>query len=437
MVGLILLVAVVVAIVLVIRARRRRRADQGQAQAADVAHPGQVSAPVPAFKVVGLGLPGSGKTVLLASMFHQLDHIASGRSFYLDARPEHRVALNGVYRTVSDMRREWPRPTRIAELTEYVFNCVALDEGGVRHHVLDVVCVDYAGELLEHALEAGRGSFQKLESHIGSAQALIGLLDGQRILQLLRGEPDGHNYLQFEVRSLFGLLQSARAPIQLVISKWDLVRGFGEPPDADDKQRLDRVIGALMAYDHVRGLVYSSPTQLVRLIPVSAVGRGFAELRNDGSVVKRLGGTVRPMNVEVPLCAVVPDLFRQVERSIDETTRRELDVSLRRSMPVQSVDVLSGFATFLNGSTGSALRAVLTSMMPGVIGVASNEVIRMFAEWAARPHQRVANDAAATRKLRAAAFGRYSAARERVLGQFDTAVLRFEAAIPNSELGRR
>jgi hypothetical protein len=433
---LIILVFLVMAIGLVVGSVRRGRA-QRAGQAADGAGSEQLSAPVPAFKVVALGLPGSGKTVLLASMFHELDHVAPGRSFYLDATPEQRVALNGVYRTVSDTRREWPRATRLAELTEYVFNCVALDDEGARHRLLDIVYIDYAGELLEHTPEAGRSSFQELQGHIGSAQALLGLIDGQRILQLLRGEPAGHDYLQFELRSLLGLLQSARAPVQLVITKWDLVRGFGEPPDADDEQRLGRVISALMAYDHVRGLVYSTPNQLVRLIPVSAVGRGFAELREDGSVVKRSGGTVRPMNVEVPLCAVVPDLFRQVGRSIDETTRRKLDESLRRPLKARAVDVLSGLGSFLGGSAGRTLAAMFASMMPGAVGVAATEVTRMFAEWAANPYERVAKDAAATQELREAEFGQYRAARERVLVQFDTAVRRLEAVMPNSELGRR
>lgn len=436
---LILLVVVVVVVSLVVGSLRRGKAGRRPERAADDGGgPEQLTAPVPAFKVVALGLPGSGKTVLLASMFHELDHLAPGRSFYLDATPEQRVALNGVYRTVSDTRREWPRSTRIAELTDYVFNCVALDDDGARHHLLDVVYLDYAGELLEHAPETGRSSFQELQGHIRSAQALLGLLDGQRILQLLRGEPAGHDYLQFELRSLLGLLQSARAPVQLVITKWDLVRGFGEPPDADDELRLDRVIGALMAFDHVRGLVYSSPNQLVRLIPVSAVGRGFAELREDGSVVKRSGGTVRPMNVDVPLCAVVPDLFRQVERTIDDETRRKLEESLRRSlkgrsMRVRAVDVLAGVGTFLNGSAGRALGAVFAGMMPGVAAVAATEVTRMFAEWAATPYERVADE----RELREAELGRYRAARERVLVQFDTAVRRLEALMPNSELGRR
>jgi double-GTPase-like protein len=434
----ILVVIVVVVIALGVGTRLRRKADRYAERTADEAGAEQASAPVPTFKVVALGLPGSGKTVLLASMFHELDHIAPGRSFYLDTTPEQRVALNGVYRTVSDPRRDWPRATRLAELTAYAFNCVALDEDGGRHHLLDVVYIDYAGELLEHTPEAGRSSFQELQSHIRSAQALLGLLDGQRILQLLRGERAGHDYLQFEVRSQLGLMQSAQAPVQLVITKWDLVRGFGEPPDADDRLRLDCVISALMAYDHVRGLVYSSPNQLVRLIPVSAVGRGFAELAEDGSVVKRSGGTVRPMNVDVPLCAVVPDLFRQVERSIDDDARRKLEESLRRSlkgrsMRVRAVDVLSGLGTFLNGSAGRALGAVFAGVMPGVVGVAATEVTRMFAEWAAAPYERVAD----ARELHEAEFGRYRAVRERVLVQFETAVRRLEAVMPNSELGRR
>jgi hypothetical protein len=428
-------VAVVIGVVLLRRrARRRRESDSRPAPEAGQMRSGQEPGPVPPFKVVALGLSGSGKTVLLSSMFHRLDHVATGRTFYLETTPEQRIALNEVYRTVSDTRREWPRGTRLSELTEYVFNCIALDDDGARHHVLDVVYIDYAGELLERAQDTGQGSFHELVGHIGSAQALLGLLDGHRILQLLRGEAAGYDYVEFELRTLLGMLQSARAPIQLVISKWDLVRDFGESPDADDEQRLDRVIRALMAFDHFRGLVYSGPAQLVRLIPVSAVGRGFADLRGDGAVVKRSDGTVRPMNVEVPLCAVVPDLFRQVERSIDDVARREIDESLRRSMKFRPADMLSGFASFFNRGPGGVLRTVLLDVMGGVI---ANEVGRMFVEWAARPYERISQDAASARALREEEFGRFTAARERVLGQFETVVRRLEAAMPNSELSRR
>ena len=62
---------------------------------------------------------------------------------------------------------------------------------------------------------------------------------------------------------MLGLLQGASAPIHLVISKWDLLRGFGEPDYADDQMRLQYVINALMTFDHFRSLAYFRSEQVV------------------------------------------------------------------------------------------------------------------------------------------------------------------------------
>jgi hypothetical protein len=116
-----------------------------------------------------------------------------------------------------------------------------------------------------------------------------------------------------------------------VVTKWDLVRGFGEPADASDEYRLDRVAEALLRYEHIRALVEDhSARQVVRLIPVSAVGADFVDLNTDGMVVKRPHGHLKPTNVEVPFNAVLPDLFRQVEGSLDQELDRGLWKSFAR-----------------------------------------------------------------------------------------------------------
>jgi hypothetical protein len=389
--------------------------------------------PPPTFKVVALGLSGSGKTVLLASMFHHLNHVTTDHSYFLDATPEQRITLDTIYR-ISNTDQGWPRGTRLSECTEYLFDCVAVDETNARHPVLRISYLDYAGELLETAQESGQGAFRQLTEHIGSAHALLGVLDGYRILQLLRGEETGRRHLEFEVQTMLGLLQSATAPVHVVISKWDLVRGFGEPEGADDQLRLQCVIDALMRFSHFRSLAFFRPGQVVRLIPVSAVGPTFAEIGADGAVVKRPGAQLQPKNVDVPLSAVVPDLFRQVERTLDDQARRKINDEVRRAKRGGLGKLLSGMATFFNRGPGMVLRTVLVGAVGG--GQIVDEVSRMFIEWAARPYETMAGKTKAMRQVREAELIRFRAARALVLAQFETAVRRLEAIMPNSELGR-
>jgi hypothetical protein len=390
--------------------------------------PGPVG--VPTFKVVALGLAGSGKTVLLGSMFHKLNFPMQGRSYYLETHADQQLALSGIYRTLSDTDQGWPRATRVSECTEYLFDCIAIDADRRRQHVLSLSYLDYAGDLLENAQDAGRDAFAQLNSHIFSAQTLLGMLDGQYLVQLLRNEPAGHNYFEFEVRTMIGLLQKARCPIHLVISKWDLVRDFGEPDGADDAIRLEQAVRALKRFDHFNGLVDSSVGRLVRIIPVSAVGPVFAQMDSTGTVVKRRDGQVHPRNVEVPLCAVVPDLFRQVERQLDDEQRRAID-ALRKGSRFRANEVLSGVAAFFTRPAGVVLRVAMAGVAGGEVG---SEVSRMFVEWAARPYANALERRQAILSSGMHEFNRSRAARERVLADFEKVVHGLEQNMPGSEL---
>jgi hypothetical protein len=189
-----------------------------------------------------------------------------------------------------------------------------------------------------------------------------------------------------------------------------------------------------MAFDHFRSLAYFRSEQVVRLIPVSAVGPGFAEISASGVVVKRPGAQLQPRNVDVPLCAVVPDLFRQVERNLDDEARRQIDSSLRTMAKLRVSERLSAIASFLSRGPGAVLRTVLVGAVGGEL---ANEAGRMFVEWAARPYETMNGKVAAERALRESKLSRFRAARALVLAQFETAVRRLEAGMPNSELGRR
>jgi hypothetical protein len=285
----------------------------------------------PTFRVVALGGPGSGKTVFLSSLFHSLGYRTPGRGYHLEADAAQRVDLRSLHRAVRDTSQPWPKGTNKGETREFLFDCLAAAGAETPRPVMRMGYLDYAGELIEEQTDDGGTALADLAARIDKADALLGMIDGLKMVRLLRDEPAARSYFEHGLQPMFGFLRNASCPIHLVVTKWDLVRGFGEPADASDEYRLDRVAEALLRYEHIRALVEDhSARQVVRLIPVSAVGADFVDLNTDGMVVKRPHGHLKPTNVEVPFNAVLPDLFRQVEGSLDQELDRGLWKSFAR-----------------------------------------------------------------------------------------------------------
>ena len=278
----------------------------------------------PLLRVVALGLDGAGKTVLLASQFHTLSTPDSERRFFLDVDWEQENYLAGLFNTVSDPLAPWPRATRIGNLHEFVFGCTAHDLADVERTLFQISYLDYAGELLAsepldeshdplHPVTGEQGAIKELKARVRAADALLLILDGRRMLQLLRGEDAGKDYFEWRMAPLLAVARRAKCPVQLILTKWDLVRTFD---DSDEEELLHKVRDELLSNPRVELIVQAqrSRNQRVRLIHVSAVGPGFADLNAEGEVVKRRDGRVEPVHVDVPLCAVLPDVLRQLER---------------------------------------------------------------------------------------------------------------------------
>lgn len=381
---------------------------------------------VPHFRVVALGIAGSGKTVYLSSMFHTVNMPTRDRSYFLETATAQRIYLSKVFDEVSDTAEPWPRGTRTGETRELVFDCVSLDEG-VKHQVFKISYLDYAGELLESEQEAGSNALSDLEHRIQSAHGLLGMLDGYRVLQYLRGEPAGQRYFRSSIQPMTGIMAGATCPIHFVLTKWDLVRGFGEPADADDNLRLSLVRDALMETAQLEALVetHSWAERIIRLIPVSAVGPDFAQMGPDGRILKLPNGQLHPTNVEVPLTAILPDLFRQIELSLDPITRRKLAAEARaRQEPRFSM------GGFLNLPAGAALRQRLQDVVGGSAG---REVVGMFLDWMGGVPAEEARAAGQARRQAATV----DAARARVLGEFGAELRRLEERLPASRLRGR
>jgi hypothetical protein len=417
-------VALVAALVARVVAARWKRGRTG---------PAARGSTTPTFRVVALGVAGSGKTVFLASMFHRLHVQSPGGSYYLETPAPQRVALSQVFRQVVDTSQPWPRGTQVGETREFTFDCVAFDEG-VKHKILSINYLDYAGELLESEQEAGSHALADLEQHIREAHALLGMIDGYRVLQYLRGEPDGDAYIRSAIQPMIGFMAGAVCPIHFVLTKWDLVRDFGEPADADDDTRLRLVREALTDAMQIDALAarQGKVRRIVRLIPVSAVGPGFVRLDPQGNVVKRPNAAPRPRNLELPLSAVIPDLFRQAESALEQSVRDEITARVRSRLRPTAAQSIAVLVRFLSLPAGVLLR---TTLQIGVGRAYSDEIVEMFVDWMGRPFE---NRSAAVKQTRTEAEREAELRRQlraEVLKEFDTAVLRLEAELSAARLG--
>ena len=113
LITLALVVLVVVAVVVLVR--RRNRAPK------PAAAPPRGDDGVPTFRVVTLGPRGSGKTLLLASMYHQMQ-TWGGRGYFLAAPREQVALLNHWFTEVEDPGRDWPAGTATADTREFAFD---------------------------------------------------------------------------------------------------------------------------------------------------------------------------------------------------------------------------------------------------------------------------------------------------------------------------
>jgi|tagenome__1003787_1003787.scaffolds.fasta_scaffold20955327_3 hypothetical protein len=322
-----LLLFLIVTAVLVVRAWRRfrgRGANRNRVPAAGTPVPDESMAGVPRFSVVALGTRGSGKTMLLSSMYHQLQ-TPSDRGFFLTAPYEQVMLLNQWFLKAADTGQDWPSGTAVAESRNFTFTVRTRTARGRVLPVIGLDYLEYAGGLLTDAQEPGSSRQAHLLSQIETAHALIGIIDGYWLRRwLIEGDPTGRARLQQGLSSMIGLMLMASCPVSFVITKWDLLRDL----EVDENARLHQVRKRLMSNAGFRDLVQMhSARRVIRLIPVSAVGPDFAELDASGEVTKLPDGQLEPIGVDLPLSAVVPDLFAQVELEMD---RAQLQAALDR-----------------------------------------------------------------------------------------------------------
>ncbi|KOU44216.1 hypothetical protein ADK53_03490 [Streptomyces sp. WM6373] len=328
----------------------------------------------PTFQVVALGLQGSGKTLLLASMYHRLKSPA-GQSYFLKASPDDVLHLNQWFSQMADTSGEagWPPGTAKGETRHFTFTVKTQIASGVRPRpMFHLKYLEYAGELLTEPQAPGSTVQEGLFDEIRRADALIGIIDGNHIRQHLDGAPQGQVRLEQTLNALVPIMLEAECPVSFVITKWDLLADV----HPDERVRLELVQDLLTSNDHFRSLVkIHGSSRVVRLIPVSAVGPGFATVDSTGRVVKVPEGKVHPTRVDVPLSAVVPDLFAQVEGRLDEDARVAFHAEVHRRNQLTPLEAVASLVTFAGRTAG---RAMVAAFGPSAAVVTGNAVMSML-----------------------------------------------------------
>lgn len=381
---------------------------------------------VPTFRVVSLGLQGSGKTLLLASMYQRLQAPA-GQSYFLTAPYDQVIQLNQWFSQVADTSRDWPSGTTVGEMREFTFD-VRTRSVGELHTILRLSYVEYAGELLTERQTANLAIQEDLIKRVHTADALVGIIDGHRIRQHLDGRAEGHMHVQQTLTAMISPMIQASCPITFVITKWDLLADL----HADENTRLHIVRNLLMNNPGFRELVtFHSAQRVVRLIPVSAVGPEFATIDADGMIVKRPQGHIEPTYVDVPLSAVVPDIFEQIEYSLDSRMRQAVAEEARRQARLSPAKALANLGAFMSQAAGKVVLGALSSHGAALMGQAA---FGMFLD--SRTEATVEQHTQFDRRLSEAEqkLHQFRLARRKVLREFQSKVDVLEGRLPSSRL---
>lgn len=250
-----------------------------------------------------IGFDGSGKTVYVASMYNELK--APGRHpICLSAGEKDRRTLRDIYRLTADTSAGWPRGTAPGEMTEYLFTVkVRGSEVGRFTEVARIRYLDFAGETFRAAYSGSSNpALRQFRERLEEADVLMGMLDGQQVKRFLKDglDPEFHD----ELVAILDKLADHEQPVNLILSKWDLLHGFD----------FSYVVDQLFEIEEFEKFVESRRGHGdCRLIPVSSLGYTFAQEDDYGVIVKTPDDMPSPHLVEVPMARVLLDAAMAAE----------------------------------------------------------------------------------------------------------------------------
>ena len=270
---------------------------------------------VKTFRVFVLGTSGSGKTTLLASMYKRLSVQQPEIGFFLEIGDAQRKFLVNQYRELADPDLDWPIGTQPGDLAEWRFTCThASGKRNIR--VFEFEYLDYAGGLITEGGIDNPTNFQVGDA-AKDADAVLVLIDGQKPQRSLNaGSHDASRSLIFDLDHILPIVQRLEnVPFHFAITKWDVLDPHWTLDDI--RHHLSRISPKFRVLVNRR----RRSTVPTHLIPVSALGQGFAFIDERGFMVKSPNaGPPVPFQVELPLACTLIDGFEIACRSLADTT---------------------------------------------------------------------------------------------------------------------
>lgn len=311
----------------------------------------------PAVKVMVLGLEGSGKTMMMAGMYHRWA-FGGQHGVVLRAHGAAEELLSRLVAKINDLDGGLPESTRDGDMAKADFTfMVNTVNNGVRRS-FSLRYIDYAGEQIRRVLFPAENPppDSKVKKDLAEADILLGVLDGGHIARAMRNDPP-RDFAKILAGLMIYLANAERKTIHVVISKWDLL-----VDENGDSYALFKVIEFLNRYHSFCSFCQNSPAVGVRrIIPISTFGlNGFIRVDHDGAVYKNRAVPWHPFMAENAVACSVPDVLQTEFERAAETYQITGQVDARR--PVKALaPFLKLMPAMLNSFTG--IRIVDTNGM--------------------------------------------------------------------------
>ncbi|CAM5674380.1 hypothetical protein SRIMM317S_02181 [Streptomyces rimosus subsp. rimosus] len=342
---------------------------------------------MPAIPVTVLGPQESGKTVYLASLFRRLSIQRDDVGFFVRLPSEEATKLNQIFGQIISPDG-WPNPNLLAHTSEWRFTCSVRTEDGRVFSPFTISYLDYAGEHLTRATAAETEHGASFWQRVQESEFLLVLLDGVKVLRCFEGD----FLLVHELISVFNAIESGNNVVHFVVTKWDLLEAAGHSV----RSVLDCLLKDRDFSDFYLNRLRQQEAGALRFIPVSSLGRGFAVPAADGRTMVKQGTSPQPLNVEVPLMAVLVDLFNRAVRSVATPAPASDDETLRfRSRRLRWLQAVQRKIPMVRALL--AARAAESPVMAAVQEYLGDTVVAYVDERLSAYGQQVENDVAEAR----------------------------------------
>jgi hypothetical protein len=324
---------------------------------------------VPTFNIVSVGMPKSGKTLYLGALYEVIGVKPLAPGIRFSVTPKDRGWLTDIY----DYMKSAEHPELSLQTTvgtgvrEVIFRCSVFGyapnlvfgrKGGRRpYDAFRINYADYAGEWISDGYKLeDQGIPDDFSRKIADAHMLLGVIDGELLLNQLTGKGAQRDYFRRNLRPIVSIMHDHPVPAHLIITKWDLLSEYGLARvaqfllDSSQETGFQALYSDLSSRNQVAGELGQ-----IRLIPVSATG-GFARRQPDGQMRKVPGGNPAPFNVDIPLVAAIVDICEMVHR-----VNREQERQARQDRAEGRAKGNTGTAT-LSFKIGSLFEADLTAV---------------------------------------------------------------------------